>query len=249
MIKANTPQPSKIYVFPWVVVTILSISLTTSIILLLRQNQETDRLITQNQIPTQTLPTPTPTTADSRTALTTEQWSQKYFAAVNDPKNTYDFYVTRFWDQPNSTVTYTSKFYSYSINFPYNFAWGDHENKVLPYEVKTDNQQSIVQFGQPYQFEGGGMNRIRLEELPPSTISTTSLALKNAQEETGEEAPTFEEITGLKFPVLQVETPDAFFGGTISYYVFLPQVTLKLSDPFLLNRALITQLVSSVSTL
>lgn len=199
--------------------------------------------------PTTTYASPTP--VDPRAELTADGWNKKFIAELNKGDTCSNFFKTRFSAKPNTFVTYTSSKFKYSINFPYNYSWGDKENRVKPYDTNSYDKKSIM-FGQPSFSEGCSFSQASMIELPQSAIDQ---AIQTIDEEnikqTKEsidfpETATYKRITNLKYPVLEIDTANALFGSLKSYQIFLPTVTLEFTGPFFLNEDIIAQLVNSI---
>jgi hypothetical protein len=200
-------------------------------------------------------PTNSPTIAtDNRKELSVNGWREKFRLEFERGITCEDFFKSRFLAEPNTTVNYTSSKYSYSINFPYNFSWGDKENKVMPYEKDENSSSDTILFGRPYPSEACTYSRIKLEELAASNIDQTIEKIKIENEKLKKDPNnvdgivTYQKLETFKYPVLKMETSNALFGSIPSYRVFLPQVTLEFSDPFSLDQSSITQILSSINT-
>lgn len=201
--------------------------------------------------PTISLTSPTP--VDPRIELTADGWNKKFLAELNKGDNCSNFFETRFSAKPNTFVTYTSSEFKYSIKFPYNATWGDKENRVKIYETNSiDPKATPLWFGQPYSSEGCSFFRTILYELPKSTVDQTIKQIdaeneKQKKENTSfPETSTYKRISSLKYPILEVDSANAMFGSVKSYKVFLSTVTLEVTNPFLLDENLISQLVNSI---
>jgi hypothetical protein len=193
-------------------------------------------------------------TKDQRKELTAEEWQKKIAEESKKGVTCDDFFESRFSAEPNTTVTYTNKKYGYSIDFPYNPAWGDNENKVKAFENNNYKAESSVWFGAPYPSDGCSFDRINLDELAWSTIDqaksqidTENQKIKNTKNAL-QNYYEYQVVTGLKYPVLKIDVPNEMFGPVPTYRIFLPKVTLELSDPFFVDSKLIEQMVASIKT-
>lgn len=225
--------------FPWILflLSIIFVSLITGISVYFYQQKKINSLISPTTEPVATITTPTvePTPDDPRIALSARQWYEKFFQQLSQQKVDCDsFYESRFSAAPNTFVSYSSSTGKYSIQLPYNYSWGDSENKV-PFYENNDNQG--IYFGQPFSSEGCGYVRFILEELPVSTQEKTiqKIKYKNSLITEADMIPidptiTYEIISGLKYPTLLIETANALYGSDQELLVFLPTTTLKIYD-------------------
>lgn len=234
------------------------ITLGVLITIISDKNKIPDSQSDEQVLPTQTISSQPTNPADPRDSLTMEEWNDKFIEEFTNKGTTSDeFYQLHFSAKPNTTVPYISSGYGYSIDLPYNPSWGDSENNLKPYEKSISNAYGQISFGQPYGTEGGGSARASMGELPPSTIDQTISEINQVNTKINIETnnnpidgiSTYKVITGLRFPVLQIDTSHALFGLWHSYKVFLPKVTLEFSDPFSVDLDLVTQLINSIKFL
>lgn len=185
---------------------------------------------------------------DTRIELSADGWYKKFLTELDKGDNCNNFYATRFSAKPNTFVTYTSTEFKYSIDLPYNLSWGDKENKVKPFDRDSYDKKSIM-FGQPSFTEGCSFFQASLTELPRSTINQAIQLIdaenvkQNKENTSFPETASYKKITNLKYPVLEIDTASAMFGSVKSAKIFLPTVTLELSNS---SSDLVTQLVNSI---
>jgi len=247
--------------FPWILflLSIIFVSLITGISVYFYQQKKINSLtlpIPETVATITHTPTAEPTPNDPRIALSARQWYEKYFQQLSQQKVDCDsFYETRFSANPNTFVSYSSSTGKYSIQLPYNYSWGDSENKVPLYE-NNDNQG--IYFGQPFPSEGCGYVRFILKELPVSTQEKTiqEIKYKNSLVTEADMIPidptvTYEIVAGLKYPVLITDQIDAMYGSMQELLVFLPTTTLHIYDrsPTLTKRLDYKTLINSIKIL